>query len=149
MWSYSCVLAPCTLWLLLFDRDEPSGPCSGYFMAGEFIGFYVFLLYIHDFTIMYTYIWKINLNFLCTEYWHNFRTSPVWHERPDSPVSIVLGYRLDGWGLIPSRGKILLFSIASTSALGPSQQPIQWVPGVISLRGGKEAGAWYWPLTSI
>jgi hypothetical protein len=38
-----------------------------------------------------------------------------------------------GWGLIPRRGKILLFSIASRLALGPTQPPIQWAPGALSL----------------
>jgi len=36
----------------------------------------------------------------------------------------------------------------STSALGPTQPPIQWVL-VCSLPGGKVAGAWSWPFTSI
>jgi len=36
-----------------------------------------------------------------------------------------------------------LFTTASRTALGPTQPPIQWVPG------GKAAGAWSWPLTSI
>jgi hypothetical protein len=44
-------------------------------------------------------------------------------------VGIMTGYRLDGWGLIPSTGKIFLFSIVSSPALGPTQPPIQWVLG--------------------
>jgi hypothetical protein len=51
----------------------------------------------------------------------------------DSVVSIVTGYRLDDWGgrsSSPSRVKNFLFSISSRPALGPTQPPIQWVPGV-------------------
>jgi hypothetical protein len=50
-----------------------------------------------------------------------------------------MGYSLDGWGSIPGRGKIFLFSIASILALGPNQPPIQWVPGG-DFHGGKAAG---------
>jgi hypothetical protein len=43
---------------------------------------------------------------------------------------------------------ILLCSIAYSPALGPTQPPIQWVLGAVS-SGGKAAGVWCWPLTSI
>jgi hypothetical protein len=39
---------------------------------------------------------------------------------------------------------IFLFTNASRMALGPTQPPIQWVPGAPSL-GGKAAGARSWP----
>jgi hypothetical protein len=38
-----------------------------------------------------------------------------------------LGYGLESLDSIPSRGKIFLFSIACSRALGPTQHPIQWV----------------------
>jgi hypothetical protein len=53
----------------------------------------------------------------------------------DSSVGIALGYGLD------DRGSRVRF-IGSRTALGPTQSPIQWVPGAISLgvkRPGREA----------
>jgi hypothetical protein len=34
------------------------------------------------------------------------------------------------WGLIAGRGKVFLFSTAAKPALGPTQPPIQRLPGV-------------------
>jgi hypothetical protein len=42
----------------------------------------------------------------------------------------------------PGTVKNFLFSTSSRSVLGPTQPPIQWVPG------GSYPGAWRWPLTS-
>jgi hypothetical protein len=47
----------------------------------------------------------------------------------DSSVGVGMGYRPDGRCSIPGRGKIFLFSIASRLVLGPTQPPIQWIPG--------------------
>jgi hypothetical protein len=46
-------------------------------------------------------------------------------------VSIDTGYGLDDRGLIPCRGSdgSFVFATASISALGPTQPPIQCVPG--------------------
>jgi hypothetical protein len=60
----------------------------------------------------------------------------------DSSVGIATGLGLDDRGSIPSRGKIFLISTASRPALGPTQSPIQWILGAISLgekRPGSEA----------
>jgi hypothetical protein len=60
-------------------------------------------------------------------------------------AGIATGYRLDGRGVgvpVPVGSRISLFSTSSRSALGPTQPPIQWLPG------GKVAEAWSWPLTS-
>jgi hypothetical protein len=58
-------------------------------------------------------------------------------------TQILAWYGLDDRG-IESRQRlgIFLFTTASRSALGPTQPPIQWVPGVLSLgvkRLGREA----------
>jgi hypothetical protein len=45
--------------------------------------------------------------------------------------------RLRGWSLSPSRVKNFLFYTSSTSALGRTQRPIQWV--LVVKRPGREA----------
>jgi hypothetical protein len=60
-------------------------------------------------------------------------------------LGIALGYGLDDWGLEfdSRRGLgIFLFTAASRTALRPTQPPIQWVPGALSMgvkRQGREA----------
>jgi hypothetical protein len=48
----------------------------------------------------------------------------------------------------PGRGKIFLLSTSTRPVLGPTQPPIEWVPGALS-PGCKAAGSWSWPLTTI
>jgi len=48
-----------------------------------------------------------------------------------------LGYGLDDRGSIPDRGNdkfFFLFATASRTNLGPTQSPIQWVPGLLHRR---------------
>jgi hypothetical protein len=45
---------------------------------------------------------------------------------------MVTGKGLERWGLVPGRGKISFFSIASRLAIGPTHPPIQWVLGPLS-----------------
>jgi hypothetical protein len=43
-----------------------------------------------------------------------------------------MGYRLDGWDLIPARGKIFVFSTASRPVLDPALPPVQRILGALS-----------------
>ena len=61
----------------------------------------------------------------------------------DSSVGIATRYGLDGPGIESRWGQD--YPHPSRPALGPTQLPIQWVPGLFS--GGKAAGAWRWPPT--
>jgi hypothetical protein len=47
---------------------------------------------------------------------------------PGSSVGIATGYGLDGPGIEPRWGRD--FSHTSIPALGPTEHPVQWVPGV-------------------
>jgi hypothetical protein len=58
---------------------------------------------------------------------------------PGSSVGIATVYRLDGPGIEKKSRWGRDFSHTSTPALGPTQPPVQWVPG---LSRGKAAGAW-------
>jgi hypothetical protein len=57
----------------------------------------------------------------------------VQKSEPGSSVSIVSGYGLDNRGSIPGRGR-RIFPLTSMSrpSLGPTQPPVQWIPGVLS-----------------
>ena len=61
---------------------------------------------------------------------------------PGSSVGIATDYGLDGSGSNPGRDEIFR---PSRPALGPTQPPVQWVPGLS--RGWSAAGACCWPLT--
>jgi hypothetical protein len=52
----------------------------------------------------------------------------------DSVVSITTGYKIGRpWGQSLSHGNVknFLFSMSSKPALGPTQPPIEWVPGAL------------------
>jgi hypothetical protein len=58
---------------------------------------------------------------------------------------IAVRYRLDGPGVESRWWRD--FPHRSRSALGPTQPPIKWLPGLLTC--GKAAGAWRWPLIPI
>jgi hypothetical protein len=76
----------------------------------------------------------------------NYRTENGDHVECTSPLKMTSqGYGLDDRGSrvrFPAGLGILLLTTASSTALGPTQPPIQWVPGALSLevkRPGREA----------
>jgi hypothetical protein len=64
-----------------------------------------------------------------------FKTDNPVKDEPGSSVSIVSGYGLDDLAIeVRSPAGQRIFSVASASrpALGPTQPPVLWVPGVLS-----------------
>jgi hypothetical protein len=61
--------------------------------------------------------------------------------RSETAESLNTGYRLDNRGSVPGRSDFF-FSASSRLALGTTQCPIQWVPGLFYR--GKVVGVWSW-----
>jgi hypothetical protein len=59
---------------------------------------------------------------------------PIAVKEPGYLSCMALGYGLDDRGFESRQGLgIFLFTAASRLALGPTQPPIQWLPGALSL----------------
>jgi hypothetical protein len=69
----------------------------------------------------------------------------IWRRSRNSYIGIATGCGLDSWGVgvrVPVGGKIFLLSMFTRPVLGPTQPPIQWVPGNLTpglKRPGSEA----------
>jgi hypothetical protein len=76
----------------------------------------------------------------------------LYIRRRVSSGSIVSDYGLDDRAIgvrSPAGAKVFPLVSVSRPALGPTQPPVQWVPGVLSPGCNSAAGAWHWPLTPI
>ena len=69
---------------------------------------------------------------------HNIKFHLTSYMGRDSSVGIATRYGLDGLGIESRLGRD--FPHPSRPVLGPTQPPVQWVPGIFP--GGKAAGAW-------
>jgi len=81
----------------------------------------------------------------------SLKSSHIFVGSRGSSVDTATGHGLDGRSSgirFQSVLGISFFSTASRPALGPTQLPIQWVPGPLP-PGSKATGAWSWPLTSF
>jgi len=89
--------------------------CCYCFVAGFIYMFYIFMTY--------------STSFCC-----HYKLIDPWNMCVRACACVTLGYRLDDWGFKSWQGLgIFLFTTASKLAPGPTQCPIQWVPGALSL----------------
>ena len=110
---------------------EPSGPLQA--CNGTAVPFYIMMQYNHQ----DTNLWITTVSLL------SLLLGIIMGR--DSPGGIATRYGLDGMGIESRWGRD--FPHPSRPALGPTQPPIQYEPGLFP--GGKAAGAWRWQPTPI
>jgi hypothetical protein len=76
-------------------------------------------------------------------YLHLYVCCMWWRNKIMCSVGLATDYGLEGLEIASRWGRD--FPHLSRPALGPTQPPVQWVPGLS--RGYKVSGAWRWPLT--
>jgi hypothetical protein len=92
--------------------------------------------------VLYCFLFAVRSTY--SQQWSNKCRPPPWLWRPGSSFGIATDYGQDGPGIESRRGRD--FSHTSRPALGPTQPPVQWVPGLFREVKWPRRGADHQPL---